>query len=114
MRAKTLVLGTALALMVAQAEPAAGTNADARFKAVYTKEWAWRQEQYAARDESDKRQPIVDHLPKMDPAAEASRLQHWMEVLKEVDAIPRGALSTNEQIDYDVYRPQLSALIASE
>src|ERR1700733_8387290 len=47
MRAKTLVLGAALALMVAQDGPAAATNADARFKAVYTKEWAWRQAQYA-------------------------------------------------------------------
>ncbi|HWY16238.1 MAG TPA: DUF885 family protein [Rhizomicrobium sp.] len=114
MRAKTLVLGAALALMVAQDGPAAATNADARFKAVYTKEWAWRQAQYAARDESDKRQPIVDHLPKMDPAAEAARLLHWGEVLREVDAIPRGALSPREEIDYDVYRPQLAALIASE
>ncbi len=114
MRAKTLVLGAALASMVAPDRPAAATNSDARFKAVYTKEWAWRQEQYAARDESDKRQPIVDHLPKMDPAAEAARLLLWEEVLKEVDAIPRGALSPKEQIDYDVYRPQLAALIASE
>ena len=62
MRAKTLVLGIALALMLAQDALAAGTNADARFKAIYTNEWAWRQEQYAARDESDKRQPIVDRL----------------------------------------------------
>ncbi len=114
MRAKTLVLGIALALMLAQDALAAGTNADARFKAIYTNEWAWRQEQYAARDESDKRHPIVDRLPKMDPATEVARLQHWREVLKEVEAIPRSALSPKEQIDYDVYRPQLAALIASE
>jgi uncharacterized protein (DUF885 family) len=114
MHAKMAGMAGAALIMAAQGALAAGTTADARFKAIYTKEWAWRQEQYAARDESDKRQPIVDHLPKMDRAAEAARLKHWEEVLKEVEAISRGALSPREQIDYDVYRPQLAALIASE
>ncbi|HEY2445834.1 MAG TPA: DUF885 family protein, partial [Rhizomicrobium sp.] len=100
--------------MTIQGGHAAQQSADARFKAIYTQEWAWRQKEYAARDESDKRQPIVDHLPKMDAATEAARLAHWTEVLKVVDAIPRAQLSPREQIDYDVYRPQLAVLIASE
>ncbi|MGH6876261.1 MAG: DUF885 domain-containing protein, partial [Rhizomicrobium sp.] len=79
-----------------------------------TKEWAWRTEQYGLRDEENTHEPLTDHLPKMDPAAEAARLAYWTNVLKEVDAIPRGRLSPNVQIDYDVYRPQIAALIASE
>jgi uncharacterized protein (DUF885 family) len=100
--------------MAAQGAYAADTSADAKFKAIYVKEWDWRKEQFGIRDEEDTRQPLPDHLPKADPAAEAARLAYWNEVMKEVDAIPRDQLSPEVQIDYDVYRPQIAALIADE
>jgi uncharacterized protein (DUF885 family) len=90
------------------------TSADAKFKAIYTKEWAWRKDQFDIGDEEDTRQPLPDHLPKADAAAESARLDYWTEVLKEVDAIPRDQLSPEVQIDYDVYRPQIAAQIADE
>ncbi|HEY3636542.1 MAG TPA: DUF885 family protein [Rhizomicrobium sp.] len=93
---------------------AAETSADAKFKAIYTKEWEWRKEQYSIRDEEDTRESLPDHLPKADAAAEAARLEYWMGVLKEVDAVPRDQLSPEVQVDYDVYRPQIAALIADE
>ncbi|MGH6889246.1 MAG: DUF885 domain-containing protein [Rhizomicrobium sp.] len=93
---------------------AAGANMDVRFKAIYTTEWAWRKAQYGIRDEENTREPFVDHLPKADPASERARLVYWTNVLKEVDAIPRDRLSPKVQVDYDVYRPQIAALIADE
>ena len=93
---------------------AAEASADARFKAIYTKEWAWRKEQFAIHDEENKREPLPDYLPSATPAAEAARLAYWTNVLKEVDAIPRSQLSPKAQVDHDVYRPQIAALVASE
>lgn len=93
---------------------AADTNADAQFKAIYTKEWAWRKAEFGIRDEENTREPLPDYLPKADAAAEAARLDYWTKVLKQIDAIPRGQLSAQVQADYDVYRPQIAALIADE
>ncbi|HEX4080561.1 MAG TPA: DUF885 family protein [Rhizomicrobium sp.] len=106
---------TVVALMMpTQGAYAADTSTDARFKAIYTKEWAWRKEQYGLRDETNTREPLPDHLPKMDPVAEAARLAYWEKVQTEVAAIPRADLSPKVQVDYDVYRPQIAALIADE
>jgi uncharacterized protein (DUF885 family) len=93
---------------------AADTGADARFKAITTKEWVWRKAQFALHDEEDKREPIPDYLPSETPQAEAARLAYWSNVLKEVEAIPRAELSPKVQVDYDVYRPQIAALVADE
>jgi uncharacterized protein (DUF885 family) len=108
----TVLIG-ALA-MAAQDARAADTGTDAKFKAIYTKEWDWRKDQYGIRDEEDTRQPFLDHLPKGDAATEAARLDYWTRVMKEVDAIPRDQLSPEVQVDYDVYKPQIAALIADE
>ena len=87
-------------------------SADARLQAIYTEEWRWRDEQFA--DNEDAQKPIRDHLPKVDPATQAMRLRMWQEVLHKLDAIPRAELSAAEQLNYDVYRPQIEALIASQ
>ena len=58
--------------------------------------------------------PIRDHLPKVDPASQAMRLRMWQDVLEKLDAIPRAQLSPAEQLNYDVYRPQIETLIASQ
>jgi uncharacterized protein (DUF885 family) len=87
-------------------------NADARFAAIYETEWKWRDEQIP--DNEDSRMPIRDHLPKTDPTSQAMRLRTWQDVLQKLDAIPRAELSSAEQLNYDVYRPQIEALIASQ
>ncbi len=91
---------------------AAPQSADARFKALYTREWTWREEQFP--DEEDSQKPIADHFPKVDPTSQEMRLRYWQEVLKELDAIPRDQLSPDNQVDYDVYKPQIAALIADQ
>jgi uncharacterized protein (DUF885 family) len=87
-------------------------NADARFQAIYTAEWKWRDEQLP--DNEDSQKPIRDHLPKTDPASQAMRLSTWQDVLRKLDSIPRAELSPAEQLNYDVYRPQIEALIAGQ
>jgi uncharacterized protein (DUF885 family) len=104
-----LAVVAALSLMsTADAAP----SADARLRALYTAEWAWREEQLA--DNEDSQKPVVDHLPKVDPAAQAARLVYWENVMARLNVIPRDKLSPAEQENYDVYKPQIAALIASQ
>jgi uncharacterized protein (DUF885 family) len=86
--------------------------ADARFQAIYTTEWTWRDQQFP--DNEDAQKPIQDHLPKADAATQAMRLRTWQDVLQKLDSIPRAQLSPAEQLNYDVYRPQIQSLIASQ
>ena len=111
-----LLAGGAAILLVLAAVPAVAAaksgSADARFKALYTAEWKWREDQFASGEDDVKE--IVDHLPKVDPATQEMRLRHWQDVLKQLGAIPRGKLSSANQVDYDVYKPQLEVLIADQ
>jgi uncharacterized protein (DUF885 family) len=100
-------------IMMAAAAPTANSNADARFKALYTREWAWREEQFAGADDEDSEKP-ADHLPKVDPATQDMQLRYWQAVMKDLDAIPRTELSPANQINYDVYKPQIAVLIADQ
>ena len=99
---------TALALCGCT-QPDSHTAADSALKAIYTAEWNWRQEQIP--DDEDAQKSIQDHLPTVTPAAEETRLQYWENVLHKLDGIDRSALSSEEQLNYDVYRPQIQALI---
>jgi uncharacterized protein (DUF885 family) len=87
-------------------------TADARFAAVYTAEWKWRQEQFP--DNEDSQKPIQDHLPKVDPDTQQMRLRMWRDTLAKLDSIPRDELSAPERVNYDVYRPQIETLIANQ
>src|SRR5271170_4802247 len=87
-------------------------DADARLRAIYTSEWKWRTDQQP--DDEDGTRPIIDHLPKVDPANQQMRLKYWEDVLQRVDAISRASLSAKEQLNYDVYRPQIAVLIDNQ
>jgi uncharacterized protein (DUF885 family) len=105
-------LGIAALVLASIPAMAGSPDADTRFKALYSREWAWREDQFA--DDEDGNKPVVDHLPKVDPATQAMRLAYWQAVMKELDAIPRDQLSAHARIDYDVYKPQIAVLIASQ
>ena len=87
-------------------------TADAKLQEIYKTEWAWREDQLAATEDTQK--PIADKLPSMSSAAQLERLKYWEEVLEQLDAIPRAELSPAEQVNYDVYRPQIEVLVASQ
>jgi uncharacterized protein (DUF885 family) len=94
------------------AASAAASDADRRLQSIYRDEWKWRQEQLP--DIEDTQKPVEDHLPKVNPAAQAERLKYWQDVLQRLQDIPRAELSANERLNYDVYRPQIEALISSQ
>ena len=107
------VCATVLGLSPGRSESAAtAESADARLKAIYTAEWKWREQQFP--DNEDTRRPIQDHLPKTDPTTQAMRLRMWQDVLRKLDAIPKAELSSAEQLNYAVYRPQIEMLIAGQ
>jgi len=89
-------------------------DADAKFKTIYTREWAWREAQFPGDDDDDNQKPPADHLPKVDAATQAMRLATWQDVLHQLDGIQPTALSRDAQIDYAVYKPQIQALINQE
>ncbi len=87
-------------------------SADERLRAVYTEEWKWRLEQFPGLEGPGK--PVPDHLPKVDAKTQELRLSYWQEQLHKLDDIPRGELSPGEQINYDVYRPEIEDAIADQ
>jgi uncharacterized protein (DUF885 family) len=102
----------AVCILAGTSVQAADTDADAKFKAIYAKEWAWREQQFAGEDDEDSgRKKVPDHLPKVDPAAQAARLAYWQDVMKQLDTITPSSLSQGVQVDYAVYKPQIQVLI---
>jgi uncharacterized protein (DUF885 family) len=87
-------------------------SADERLRAIYTSEWQWRTDQQA--DDEDGTRPVVDHLPRVDPATQEMRLKYWQDVQRRLNAIARAQLSLPEQLNYDVYRNQIAVLIAGQ
>ena len=103
---------TALFVTVGPVSSAHSRDADARLIALYTTEWQWREQQLP--DSEDSQRPIMDHLAKVDPAAQQLRLHYWEEVQRRLDGINRAELSSMQQLNYDVYRPQIKVLIANQ
>lgn len=127
-----LSLGVALALTPAAAvagektaAPAVGAesaaargdenSAAARFKALYTREWKWRQAQFAGGDDEDgpQGQPAA-RLPKVDPATQAERERYWTQVLSELDAIDVKRLDGEDPVNLEVFRQQVQSLLANQ
>ena len=89
-------------------------TADDRFKALYEKEWTWRQEQFPGQDDEDREsKPTDNRLPDVGADAQAMRLRYWDDVLKQLGTIPVGELSADNQVNIAIYRPQLENLVAS-
>jgi uncharacterized protein (DUF885 family) len=112
---KTTILRTAsLAglLLASCAALAAPRDADARFRAIYTAEWQWRQSEMPG--DEDSLQPVRPNLPHVDAASQEARLRHWLDVRRQLQDIRRASLSPKEQLNYDVYKPQIDVLIANQ
>jgi uncharacterized protein (DUF885 family) len=92
------------------------THADDRLREIYTTEWAWRKNQLVDREDWSivPGERIPDHLPKVDPATQQMRLHYWVDIAGRLGAISRSELTGSEQLNYDVYRFQVEALVADQ
>ncbi len=92
---------------------ARASAADEGFKAIYSTEWSWRQQQFGGYgDEDGEANPLADRLPDVGADAQKARLAYWDEVLKKLDGIEVAKLSPENQVNYAVYRPQIENLAA--
>jgi len=96
-----------------QAQAPASPSADDRFKAIYSAEWSWRQQQFPGMESEDREASAHDdHLPAVDAKTQAARLAYWTKTLRDVDAIPSADLSPENKINLAVFRPQIENLAA--
>jgi len=92
------------------APAAADPATDARFKALYTKEWAWRLKQAEA-DPDDSAGKVRPRLPDLTPTTQQARLVYWQQVRAELKAIPVVQLSPEAAVNYSIYRAQIDQAI---
>ncbi len=98
---RRLVLAIALLAMSAPLVAQKPSAADARLKALYDKEWAWRQDQFGRGR---------DTFAHVDAATQDARLTYWTDVLAQLDKIPMDQLSPDEQVNAAVFRTSITAL----
>src|SRR4051794_38702131 len=113
MRFRLLACLAFAGVILAGASAAAAESADAGFKALYTKEWTWRETELAHADEGDA-VPIQPYLPRVDAASQERRLAYWQDVRRQLDAIPESSLSPEQVVNYQVYRDQIDTLISQQ
>ena len=94
-------------------------SADDAFKAVYTAEWKWREQQFPGlgsdeEDDVDEASATPnDRLASVDAKSQAVRLAYWNDVLHRLDKVSRQDLSPENRVNFDVYKPQIENLAAS-
>jgi len=104
-----LLLGAALL----SAPAWAAQDSNARFKQIYSSEWAWRTGQ-AGVSASGEVQPNNGRLDQVDAASQQQRLEYWQGVLKQLDGIDAAQLSPANQINYAIYREQIGNFVADQ
>lgn len=108
-----LLLSVAPAAQAAERKPAVrAASADARLKALYTAEYAWRQQMLGSNEDSPPGTP--PHLPDVSLAAQAAKTARWTETERQLAAIRLADLSPAARVDYAVYKGQIDALLAEQ
>jgi uncharacterized protein (DUF885 family) len=107
--AGAVVVCLASAASAATASAAAGnpSAADAKLKAIYTADEAWRLAQRGAGDPSHPER-ILPELPYEDVAHQQLRLTHDQQVMHQLAALDAAKLSPAERINFEVFREQLA------
>jgi uncharacterized protein (DUF885 family) len=85
----------------------AAASADARLKALYDAEWAWRAKEFGS-DESGFGF-AAPRLPSVTAEAQQRRLAYWSKALEDLNRIPIDQLTAEERINAEVFRTVLEA-----
>ncbi|MGJ4730080.1 DUF885 domain-containing protein [Luteimonas sp. SDU101] len=102
------VLAQEPATMQEEGTQPVASAADEALRALYTQEWAWRQQEFA-REKIDGRWQAGGRMPAIAPADWERRAAYWQEVLQALDAIDPAALSPQERINAAVFRSMVEA-----
>lgn len=92
---------------VAPASLATESPADAAFRAIYEKEWAWRQAGGGEASEDGDGPATATRMPDVGAAAQQARLAVWDDVLAQLGKVDTKALSPTNQVNYAIYRDQV-------
>jgi len=109
----TRLAAGAFALAALLPVAAAARTADARFKHIYSTEWAWRTGKSGV-SASGEPQPNNGRLDDVGAASQQQRLVYWRHVLRQLDGIPVAQLSPANRVNYAVYREQIANLLADQ
>ncbi|WP_061490802.1 DUF885 family protein, partial [Acetobacter malorum] len=90
-----------------RAQAAVDPSATKAFQDLYQREWAWRMDLQGSLPDG---KPSA-HLPKADPATQQVRQETWRKALADLNAIPVQSLSAQDQVNYAVYKQQLTVLL---
>ncbi len=85
-----------------------------RLHAIAAREWTWRRREFAGADAEDDDALPADHLPRVDPAAQAARARRWTDTLAALGRLDAGALDAEDRINLAVYRHQVESLHADQ
>jgi uncharacterized protein (DUF885 family) len=89
-------------------KPAPVSEADAKFKAIYVADEAWRRAQPGNESAEDEQRHLdPPHLPRADAATQANELAHWQKILAELSKVDVRALSKDERLNFEVYSAQI-------
>jgi uncharacterized protein (DUF885 family) len=91
----------------------AAQDSNARFKNIYTTEWAWRTGQ-AGISASGEAQPNSGRLDDVDAGSQQQRLDYWQHVLRQLDGVDVAQLSPANRVNYAVYREQIGNFVANQ
>ncbi len=100
------------AATAAPASVATESPADAAFRAIYEKEWAWRQAGGGEASEDGDGPANATRMPDVGAAAQQGRLKVWDDVLAQLGKVDVKALSPANQVNYAIYRDQVFNLAA--
>jgi uncharacterized protein (DUF885 family) len=96
----------ALAPQATAAVPA--TEGAKRLHAIFAADQAWREREYGYRKVDGRWKP-GDRIASASPEAWARRQDHWRQTLAALDAVPRDALSREDQVNLAIFRTTMEA-----
>jgi len=112
MKTRNMCLVVMTLLLVSAA--ASASDADARFRAIYQGEWAWRLAQFPTLASGAGEHRYDSQLDDVGAQAWRQRQAYWQSVLQQLDAIDQKSLSPEQQINYAVYRAQIENMEADD
>lgn len=101
------------AFILAMSGAAWASDTDDAFEKIYQTEWEWRHSQHTA-DEDSISTSVPDSLPDVSLPEQARKLAYWQDVMGKLNGLDLNDLSDENQINYEIYKYQISTLITDQ